>query len=109
MDLKKIIKIATIGAAAAGLAGLATHASAAEHTVNGAQVNNMEKCYGVAKAGKNDCGVPGKHGCAAQSKTDGGAQDWVMAPKGLCDKLVNGSTTPGAANGNGSSSNGSQS
>ena len=48
-----------------------------------------EKCYGIAKAGKNDCGT-GKHGCAGQAKADGG-DEWVYVPKGTCEKIVGGS------------------
>lgn len=53
----------------------------------------MEKCYGVAKAGKNDCATAA-HSCAGNSKTDGEA--WLNTPKGLCDKIVGGSTKPKA-------------
>ncbi len=56
---------------------------------------DMEKCYGVAKAGKNDCAADKVHSCAGTSTVDGGKQDWVYTPKGLCNKLVNGSLTPG--------------
>ena len=51
-----------------------------------------EKCYGVAKAGKNDCAANG-HACAAQSKTDRGAKDWIYVPAGTCDRIVGGTTT----------------
>jgi len=51
---------------------------------------DMEKCYGVTKAGKNDCAGPA-HACAGQSKTDASGKDWVSLPKGTCDKLANGS------------------
>lgn len=54
-----------------------------------AQAAEMEKCYGVAKAGKNDCAT-GSHSCAGNSKADG--EGWLNTPKGLCDKLVGGST-----------------
>lgn len=51
-----------------------------------------EKCYGVAKAGKNDCAsVSGGHSCAGQSKVDGEGHEWVYVPKGLCDRLAGGS------------------
>ncbi|MDX2074633.1 MAG: DUF2282 domain-containing protein [Alphaproteobacteria bacterium] len=50
-----------------------------------------EKCYGVAKAGKNDCAAKdGSSSCAGQAKKDSSAIDWVYVPKGLCDKLVGG-------------------
>ena len=49
-----------------------------------------EKCYGVAKAGKNDCAANG-HSCAGQAKKDRDAKEWVHLPKGACDKIVGGS------------------
>lgn len=52
---------------------------------------NTEKCYGVAKAGKNDCAANG-HACAGQSTTSGNAKEWVKLPKGTCDRLVSGNT-----------------
>ncbi len=53
---------------------------------------NMEKCYGVVKAGKNDCSTKaGKHGCAGMAKTDADPNEWVKLPSGLCEKLVGGS------------------
>lgn len=55
----------------------------------------MEKCYGVVKAGKNDCkSMSGKHSCAGQASKDGVGDEWVYVPEGLCDKLAGGSTTP---------------
>ena len=50
-----------------------------------------EKCYGVAKAGKNDCAANG-HACAGQSKTNSDKKEWVKVPAGTCDKIVGGST-----------------
>lgn len=54
----------------------------------------IEKCYGVAKAGQNDCAGAG-HSCAGQSKgPDGSGKEWINVPKGTCDRLVGGSLTP---------------
>lgn len=51
----------------------------------------VEKCYGVAKAEKNDCAAKdGSHSCAHLAKKDGDPATWVYVPKGLCDKLVSG-------------------
>jgi uncharacterized membrane protein len=54
--------------------------------------SEMEKCYGVAKAGKNDCAGPA-HACAGQSKADAGAKEWISLPKGTCERLSGGSLT----------------
>lgn len=47
----------------------------------------FEKCAGIVKAGKNDCGTS-KHACAGQAKKDGDKEEWVYVPNGTCDKLV---------------------
>jgi uncharacterized membrane protein len=61
-------------------------------TVFAADDANTEKCYGVAKAGKNDC-AGAAHACAGQS-TKASGKEFVKVPKGTCDRLVNGSLTP---------------
>jgi uncharacterized membrane protein len=70
---------------ALGMAAVATPVFAAD-------APDTEKCYGVAKAGKNDC-AGAAHACAGQSKVDGGGKDWITVPKGTCEKLTNGSLT----------------
>ena len=49
-----------------------------------------KKCYGEAKAGKNDCQTANSS-CAGTSKKDGQGDAWLYAPAGTCDKLVGGS------------------
>lgn len=49
----------------------------------------MEKCQGIAKAGKNDCGTS-THSCAGQAKKDNAPEEWVYVPKGTCDKIAGG-------------------
>lgn len=49
----------------------------------------MEKCAGIAKAGKNDCGTS-KHDCAGKAAKDGDAEEWLYVPTGTCDKIVGG-------------------
>ena len=58
-----------------------------------AEAKKKEKCYGVVKAGHNDCGdLKGTHSCAGAAKVDGSPDEWVLVPKGLCKRLVNGKT-----------------
>lgn len=45
-----------------------------------------EKCYGIAKAGQNDCGT-GKHSCSGQAAADNLPDEWKYVPKGECEKL----------------------
>lgn len=56
----------------------------------------MEKCFGIAKAGKNDCASKtASHACAGQSTKDGDKTSFLVVPKGTCNKIVGGSTKPG--------------
>jgi len=57
-----------------------------------AVAQDMEKCFGVAKAGKNDCQTK-TSSCAGTSTKDAQTDAWVFVPKGTCEKLVGGSTT----------------
>ena len=60
--------------------GLVSHAGAAAPA--------KEKCYGVAKAGQNDCAnLSGSHTCAGQSKVDGGIDEWSYVKGGTCKQL----------------------
>ena len=52
-----------------------------------------EKCYGIAKAGKNDCASQGNNSCAGMAKKDGDKKAWVFVPEGYCDRLVGGAKT----------------
>jgi uncharacterized membrane protein len=54
-----------------------------------------EKCYGVAKAGQNDCGTA-RHTCAGQAKQDNAPDEWKYVPKGTCEKM-GGKLTAGSA------------
>jgi uncharacterized membrane protein len=57
----------------------------------------VEKCLGIAKASKNDCASKtAGHACAGQSTVDGEKKSFLLVPKGICEKIVGGSTTPGA-------------
>jgi uncharacterized membrane protein len=63
---------------ALGLASTSVHA----------QEKAKEKCYGIAKAGQNDCAnLSGSHSCAGQSKADMDAGEWKYVPKGTCKDM----------------------
>jgi len=47
----------------------------------------MEKCYGVAMAGKNDCAAGPGTTCAGTSKADYQGNAWKNVPKGTCTKI----------------------
>jgi uncharacterized membrane protein len=53
-----------------------------------AQDKAKEKCYGIAKAGQNDCAnLSGTHSCAGQSKVDNDAGEWKYVAKGTCKDM----------------------
>lgn len=53
-----------------------------------ASAQSKEKCFGIAKAGQNDCAnLSGTHSCAGQSKVDNGADEWKYVAKGTCKDL----------------------
>jgi uncharacterized membrane protein len=45
-----------------------------------------ERCYGIARAGNNDCGN-GKHSCAHRAIYDRQPDEWKMVPSGTCLRL----------------------
>lgn len=47
----------------------------------------FEKCAGIVKAGKNDCGTS-KHSCSGQAAKDGLSNEWLYVPNGTCSKIV---------------------
>jgi uncharacterized membrane protein len=73
-------------AAIAGVVALGTAPGA--HAQDAAK----EKCYGIAKAGQNDCGTA-THTCAGKAKKDNAPDEWKYVPKGTCEK-TGGSTQP---------------
>lgn len=77
----RIISSAFASLLAVGLAAGASQAFAAK--------GDTEKCAGIVKAGKNDCGTS-KNACAGQVKADHDPEAWISVPKGLCEKIVGG-------------------
>jgi uncharacterized membrane protein len=78
----------------AALAGLIAVGFAAQAAAADEKAGEKEKCYGIAKAGQNDCGTA-QHTCAGKAKKDGAADEWKYVAKGTCDKL-GGKTRPPA-------------
>jgi uncharacterized membrane protein len=79
-----IFSTAICGVLALGVLSMSAHA---------ADDPNTEKCYGIAKPGKNDC-AGASHACAGQSKagTDAG-KEFIKVPKGTCERIVGGNLT----------------
>jgi uncharacterized membrane protein len=77
MNQRLILTSALASAMALGLAGQAA-----------AQDKGKEKCFGIAKAGQNDCAnLSGSHSCAGQAKADAGADEWKYVAKGTCKDM----------------------
>jgi len=81
-------------AASAGLAAISLAASQANAQVNVPKPSyKFEKCYGIVKAGQNDCFSPGLV-CGGTAKTDNEPGAWIYVPAGTCKKIVGGSLAP---------------
>jgi uncharacterized membrane protein len=53
-----------------------------------AVAQEKEKCYGIAKAGQNDCAnLAGTHSCAGQSKLSDDKGEWKYVAKGTCESM----------------------
>lgn len=76
MNHKLLISAALATALTSGVVSTAANAA------------KKEKCYGVAKAGQNDCGnLSGTHSCAGQSTVDNDPTEWKLVPKGTCEEI----------------------
>ena len=84
---EQIIRSAIAGLLALGVSAASSQAIAA--------AGDNEKCAGIVKAGKNDCGTS-KSSCAGTAKVDRDPEAWVYLPKGTCDKIAGGTVTTSA-------------
>jgi uncharacterized membrane protein len=73
------------------LALLATAASAQVHPEK--PTYKYEKCYGVARAGMNDCFFA-SNACAGTVAKDNDPKAWIYVPQGTCKKITGGTTEP---------------
>ena len=85
MSVKTLAKAPLLAAAMA--VALST---AALHEANAAE---MEKCYGITKAGHNDCQTA-NGSCAGTAKRDHQKDAFIAVPKGTCDKIAGGTLKP---------------
>lgn len=82
MDSQALIRSALVGLIALG-AGQGALAGPAPDPGP-----SKEKCYGISKAGQNDCAnSAGTHSCAGQSKADHSPDDWKYVTTGTCTKM----------------------
>jgi uncharacterized membrane protein len=72
---------------AGALLALGATAAAAQNRPTPQQENAMEKCYGVAKAGQNDCAAGPGTTCAGTSTRDYQGNAWKLVAKGTCTSI----------------------
>jgi len=84
----KQVNALTVAAAVAGALSLAAVTTATPAMAK-------TKCYGIAKAGQNDCGnAAGTHSCAGQSKADYDGGDWKGVKDAAACAEMGGQTKP---------------
>lgn len=76
--MNTIKTLAVVGAVATALA---SHAASAEDAA-------QEKCFGIAKAGQNDCAAGPGTTCAGTSKVDYQGNAWSFVPAGTCESTM---------------------
>lgn len=82
-DKTRAALVSTIAGALAAAAALSTgSANAADATVA-----DMEKCYGVALAGENDCAAGPGTSCEGTSTVDYQGNAWSLVPAGTCESI----------------------
>ncbi len=84
-DTKTVVHAALASVLALGAMSTAVHAQAA--------APQGEKCFGIVKAGKNDCQTA-TSACAGTAAQDGQADAFIFLPKGTCEKIVGGNLEP---------------
>ncbi len=92
--MKKNIALRSAVAGVVALGFLAAGTPSMAGDGHGKMKMEGEKCYGVAKAGMNDC-KSGMHGCKGKAKADGEKGSFIVVPHGTCHKIVGGSTKAG--------------
>lgn len=92
MNTASIARLAGLALTAGIAVSIATTPAAAQ------KKPEMEKCYGVAKAGHNDCAAGPGTSCAGTSTRDYQGNAWKLVAKGSCVKTSTpkgkGSLTP---------------
>lgn len=80
MSNSRTLNLALASSLAAALASFSMAATAADE-------KGQEKCYGVAKAGQNDCAAGAGTTCSGTSTVDYQGNAWKLVPKGTCETM----------------------
>ena len=86
VDTAKRLMIGTAVSTAAAAALYGSYRSVQAFSPATQLAGATEKCFGIAKAGKNDCSTA-KHACKGQSTVDNDPTDFKLVPKGDCEKI----------------------
>jgi uncharacterized membrane protein len=80
MNQRHVVSSALASALALGLIGsVSAHAQDSK---------GKEPCYGIAKAGQNDCAnLSGSHACAGMAKVDNAPDEWKYVAAGTCKQM----------------------
>ena len=87
-NVKTVVSSALATVIAIGALGLSSEVIAADKDMG------LEKCYGVTKAGKNDCKTA-SNACAGHAITDAQKDAFIAVPNGTCERIVGGNTKAG--------------
>ena len=87
------MKSSAFAIASAVAVALAAAAASAQSGPAPAPAFKAEKCYGIAKAGQNDCQTA-TSSCAGTAKKDHLPDAWKYVEAGTCTKVAGGSLTP---------------
>ena len=74
------------------LSGCATQMAASKHAA-AIERGAPERCFGVARGGKNDCKTDA-HVCAGWAYRNADPQAFVYVPTGTCERIVGGLPDP---------------
>jgi mercuric ion transport protein len=83
---RRTIHAAVALLAAGGLYGVYKSVQVLSPSAQAAASGDTETCFGIAKAGQNDCATA-KHACNSQATVDNAPDDFKYVPKGTCEKI----------------------
>ena len=86
MNLSLAVTALTLSALSAGVA-IAQDAKPMGDKMATDKMAQVEKCYGVSMAGKNDCAAGPGTTCAGTSKMDYQGNSWRNVPAGSCTTI----------------------
>jgi uncharacterized membrane protein len=84
---KKFMQIVAVA-----FATISTAAIAEDKAPKDDEKVEVEKCYGIASAGYNDCRTD-SHSCSQKGQIDNDIKDFIITPKGTCLKIKGSSSS----------------